>query len=634
MMASRLVSSKVASLALALLLIGWSPCHLEVAGQVPDDIADPTNNYNNDNYTQTAVRRLEEKLVCDKAEKEGFACAVCFVDVGKATFFLGQAALAIRSSVHLCQKDYDPTKNLTQLKWTKDEKTKCTVATATAVAFISFVASFTANAASDCARTLNVNGYCASDITGITARLGILVAASSSMKLNCRPQYSKDRPRPTLEALINTTIRDHKVDRAAHKHHRRLVEVARLPPSEIMFPHWTDRHLDVAADYQKVKSWSRDVANRRADLAACAFNIGQAVMFLMAALLSITASSRSCTAPKIAKEGVPGQMVCAVDVTAIILSFSATSAFIAFAVTSCPIGTNIQAQCAGDISAAVSAISGIASSGARLGLSCGRVGKLSATGEFIGNARRLRNANLREGQARQGNLREYNDTGATSEGRQRALEEVDSMAESLARLILKPSNPVLELIEEFVHPDFRCILTSEPPSNLQGPMWQMVPEAILQKCIKIADEAPTDLKSNLRRSYAKFSQESIEACLKPREYKATLFALCFFHALILGRIKFGPQGWSKKYPFNDGDLTICAQVLCNYLNNAERIGSEVPWPDLRYIFGEIMYGGHITDFWDRRVCTTYLATLVLPDLLNNLTLAPGFKSPDASKMES
>ena len=95
----------------------------------------------------------------------------------------------------------------------------------------------------------------------------------------------------------------------------------------------------------------------------------------------------------------------------------------------------------------------------------------------------------------------------------------------------------------------RCILTSEPPSVLQGPLWPMVPEAILQKwlgrgsmggetegfwalwtlgnsggttsqrrvahsqlqplalrCIKIADEAPTDLKSNLRRAYAKFSQ--------------------------------------------------------------------------------------------------------------------------------
>ena len=27
---------------------------------------------------------------------------------------------------------------------------------------------------------------------------------------------------------------------------------------------------------------------------------------------------------------------------------------------------------------------------------------------------------------------------------------------------------------------------------------------------------------------------------------------------------------------------------------------------LRYLFGEIMYGGHITDDWDRRLCKTYL----------------------------
>lgn len=109
--------------------------------------------------------------------------------------------------------------------------------------------------------------------------------------------------------------------------------------------------------------------------------------------------------------------------------------------------------------------------------------------------------------------------------------------------------------------------------------------------------------------------------------------MCFFHALISGRIKFGAQGWSKKYPFNDGDLTICGQVLVNYLNNAEKLGTDVPWPDLRYIFGEIMYGGHITDPWDRRVNNTYLKVLVTPELLSGANLAPGFKSPDASKME-
>jgi len=198
---------------------------------------------------------------------------------------------------------------------------------------------------------------------------------------------------------------------------------------------------------------------------------------------------------------------------------------------------------------------------------------------------------------------------------------------------LKQLERCLEIVEEFAHPDFRCVLTSEPPSALQGPLWEMVPESVLQKCIKVADEAPTDLKSNLRRAYSKFSQENIDACTKPKEFKATVFALCFFHALLSGRIKFGPQGWSKKYPFNDGDLTICGQVLKNYLNNAETLGIDVPWPDLRYIFGEIMYGGHITDPWDRRVDNTYLKVLILPDLLNNMNLAPGFKSPDASKLE-
>merc|ERR1719191_2093067 len=197
----------------------------------------------------------------------------------------------------------------------------------------------------------------------------------------------------------------------------------------------------------------------------------------------------------------------------------------------------------------------------------------------------------------------------------------------LMQVWLKQLERCLEIIEEFSSPEFRCILTSEPPSALQGPLWEQVPESILQKCIKVSDEAPTDLKSNLRRAYSKFSQENIDACLKPREFKATLFALCFFHALLCGRIKFGAQGWTKKYPFNDGDLTICGQVLSNYLNNAETLGTEIPWPDLRYIFGEIMYGGHITDPWDRRVDITYLQILVTPDLLTGVNLAPSFKSP-------
>lgn len=55
---------------------------------------------------------------------------------------------------------------------------------------------------------------------------------------------------------------------------------------------------------------------------------------------------------------------------------------------------------------------------------------------------------------------------------------------------------------------------------------------------------------------------------------------------------------------------------------------QVPWDDLRYLFGEIMYGGHITDDWDRRLCRTYLAEYVRAEMLEGeILLAPGFQIP-------
>lgn len=47
-----------------------------------------------------------------------------------------------------------------------------------------------------------------------------------------------------------------------------------------------------------------------------------------------------------------------------------------------------------------------------------------------------------------------------------------------------------------------------------------------------------------------------------------------------------------------------------------------------------MYGGHITDDWDRRTNRTYLRVLIKPELLQqNFNLAPLFKSPDAAKFD-
>lgn len=129
----------------------------------------------------------------------------------------------------------------------------------------------------------------------------------------------------------------------------------------------------------------------------------------------------------------------------------------------------------------------------------------------------------------------------------------------------------------------------------------------LQSCLKVANEAPADLRSNLQRSWAMFDQEKLDSCTAAKEFRACLFGLCFFHSLVLGRRRFGQLGWSRSYGFTTGDLTICANILQSYWEVAvSAAGRGAPWQELRYIFGEIMYGGHITDFFDRRVIISYL----------------------------
>nr|CAH8820079.1 unnamed protein product [Trichobilharzia regenti] len=124
-----------------------------------------------------------------------------------------------------------------------------------------------------------------------------------------------------------------------------------------------------------------------------------------------------------------------------------------------------------------------------------------------------------------------------------------------------------------------------------------------------------------------FVLETLERCTKEAEFKPILFALCYFHAVVTERSKFGSQGWNRTYPFNVGDLCICLDVLYNYLE----ANNKVPWEDLRYLFGEIMYGGHITDDWDRRLCRTFLQEYLQPDLVDgDLYLSPGFLVPPNS----
>lgn len=160
-----------------------------------------------------------------------------------------------------------------------------------------------------------------------------------------------------------------------------------------------------------------------------------------------------------------------------------------------------------------------------------------------------------------------------------------------------------------IHPDFRVFFSSDPSNN--------IPIGILDRCIKITSDPPSGLKANLKQAFACFSKETFEE-LESRT-KGILMGLIQFHAVMVERKKFGSKGFNMNYPFSLGDLTCSFQVLKNYMESAP---AKVPWADLRYLFGEIMYGGHIVNDFDRLLANTYLDFYMKEELLEEMSLFP------------
>ena len=164
--------------------------------------------------------------------------------------------------------------------------------------------------------------------------------------------------------------------------------------------------------------------------------------------------------------------------------------------------------------------------------------------------------------------------------------------------------------EEKGNENFRLFLTSDPSGS--------IPIGILNRCIKLTNEPPTGLRANLKRAWQFFSKESIEE--SDPKTKSIMFGLCYFHSIMMERKMFGPMGFNMKYPFSIGDLRDSAKCLQNYMDNST--GSKIPWQDLKYIFGEIMYGGHIVNDFDRLLTNEYLNFFMKDELLGEMELFP------------
>ncbi|KAM4707116.1 dynein axonemal heavy chain 10 [Discoglossus pictus] len=162
---------------------------------------------------------------------------------------------------------------------------------------------------------------------------------------------------------------------------------------------------------------------------------------------------------------------------------------------------------------------------------------------------------------------------------------------------LKDLEKALEMIRK-PHPDFRLWLTTDPIRDF--------PIGILQKSLKVVTEPPNGLKLNMRATYFKISHEALDSCPHPA-FKSLVYVLAFFHAVVQERRKFGKIGWNVPYDFNESDFQVCMEILNTYLTKAyEQKDTKIPWGSLKYLIGEVMYGGRAIDSFDRRILTIYM----------------------------
>uniref|UniRef100_A0A336LHG4 CSON012522 protein n=1 Tax=Culicoides sonorensis TaxID=179676 RepID=A0A336LHG4_CULSO len=186
-------------------------------------------------------------------------------------------------------------------------------------------------------------------------------------------------------------------------------------------------------------------------------------------------------------------------------------------------------------------------------------------------------------------------------------------------------NIVLGVIS--THPDFRIFLSSKPDKTF--------PVSVLQNSVKVTNEPPKGLRSNLIRALTDLDKDGFEHHILDMNWKRMIFGICMFHGVILERRKFGPLGWNILYEFNESDRECALQTLEMFCDREVR--QKIPWDALEYINGEITYGGRVTDNWDQRCLKAILKTFSSPKIfIDNYQYSPSgiYRCPDGKTLDN
>ena len=182
-----------------------------------------------------------------------------------------------------------------------------------------------------------------------------------------------------------------------------------------------------------------------------------------------------------------------------------------------------------------------------------------------------------------------------------------------------------------VHRAFRLWLTSYATDNF--------PSQLLQSGVKQSVESPRGLQSIMNSVYRtppisnlKFYKPGEHShCIM--EFRRMVYALSYFHGVVLERRHFGPIGWNEYYDFNRADLSITLHQLKEIVmkdnNGLEFKGSDEYISSIdsmlkaiAYLTVECNYGGRVTDPFDKRLLRNILSRRFNYELVTKEGLSP------------